>query len=138
MRRTRAQRLRDGVARVVPSDERLLGAFEAGEGPEPAEELLSGCLVGPFEWLLLPVVGLFSGSGGRTLFTVAVTDRAVLLYRHPRFGKNLSLEARYEGHEALGPLHGDLRYSIHIAGFPYWLMPYWSDEVRRLHRLIGS
>jgi hypothetical protein len=110
--------------------ERLIGAFLAFTGPRAGMELYGAMFLG-----LLGALGVASR---RRIFTVIVTDKAVLVYRNGRRADSpTELPERHVGHASLGALNGTMEYSIDVAGTIYNVQALWSDEVRKINRALG-
>jgi hypothetical protein len=128
-RATPAQRLRQSAEPLV-AGERLIGAFLAFTGPQAGMELYGAMFLG-----LLGALGVASR---RRIFTVIVTDKAVLVYRNGRRADSpTELPERHVGHASLGALNGTMEYSIDVAGTIYNVQALWSDEVRKINRALG-
>jgi hypothetical protein len=128
-RLTPAQRLNKSAAPLA-GGERFIGAFRAFTGPRVGMELWGATFLG-----LLGALGVASR---RRFYTVIVTSDSVQVWKNGGRGDTPSvLVERHEGHAALGPLNGTLEYSIDVAATTYHLQALWSDEVRKINRLIG-
>jgi hypothetical protein len=136
------QKLRAEVEPLVPSDEKLLGAFKVLTGPTPGTEawpmplqvLGLGVTLVKVVFRRTPPSRLWESS---RYFTVVVTDTSVLVLADTRLQPNELVE-RHPGHDSVGPLRGEGDKWVDIAGARYWIQIYWTDELRRLERLVGT
>ena len=124
-----AQRLLNDLQVFLGRDEQFLGAFVAHVGASPSRQALGFTLS-----------ALFGGGfeGKRASFTIAMTDRAVIVLRNDDKNRPSTVHSRHEGHSSLGGVRGTGDYSVTVAGVRYWLTDRWVDEARRLDRMRNS
>jgi hypothetical protein len=117
------QALHEAVGARLPEGTQLLGAFQVMDGPSPGSEALWG----PF--MFIPVLR-------RKWFVVAVTADATHVFASSSKAEVRDLVASWPGHDALGTPTDGMKPTIQIAGRRFHVYLRWSDEARRISRIV--
>jgi hypothetical protein len=128
----------EGVAAATPRSWGAGVAAATPRSPHTKQSLGSGAAAGTSGMMRRWRTGALGVASRRRLFTVIVTDKAVLVYRNGRRADSPSeLLERHVGHASLGPLNGTMECSIDVGGTTYNVQALWSDEVRKINRALG-
>ena len=132
------RRLRRRVQSLLPDDEQVLAAIAVLQGPQPGAE---GCLaltIGPLA-SLLTLIGIGWLIAARSRFTIALTDRGLVLVKPRRLLRRGTLLARTERLAALGPFNEtEGAPYVEFLGERYWMYGFSSFEAYTMRKLIAA
>jgi hypothetical protein len=121
-------RVAERVANSLEPGETLWGAVVANQGRAPSRHY-GGDLIG------LTMEALRVKTRARS-YVIAVTDRAIVVFKATKSNRPVRVVARYPGHDRWGGLHRNGDYWVDVAGEQYWLEEHWAPIAHRLAKQI--
>jgi len=121
------RRLQERLQHLLGKDERLQAAVVAFTGPRAG-----------IEALFVPLFGLLSMfvNATRTITTVAVTERGVVLFDTRGLRRPTQNLQRFDSLAVLGPINDtDGDSWIQVAGTKFWIEGIWSSELYVINQL---